>query len=274
MSLEINITTVNRNEITAPTPLYKYRSWTNDHHKSILTARTVWMAPPSSFEDEKEFRNFKRYDLMSNTEIYNKYLAMSLDHNPSWTRQQHRAHAREMTKHPPFRNQKYLKEHQERSYNEYDKRIGVLSLTAIKDSFEMWDYYSDKGNGFSVGFDTLTLFKYMGSGGEVVYPPDGLPVIYGTDDFMVERWKQVYNKEQKWEWEQEYRVELFNPNGLTSTLRKVVLPPECYREVIFGWKIPEEHKIAIREACKQSGLAVNYFQSSLKDGVIIIEAVE
>ena len=269
--MEVTITTVGRNEVHAPSPLYKYRTWDKENHRTILTSRTVWMAPPSSFEDEKEFRNFKRYDLMTDIEIYNKYLGMSHDRNPGYTRLQHRAHARKMTKHAPFKNLEYLRNHQEQSFREYDRRIGVLSLTAIKDSLALWNYYANAGSGFSVGFDTITLFDYMGSGGEVVYPEDGLPIINGTDDFIVERWKQTYNKEPKWSWEQEYRVELFNAQGLTNEQRRIQLPSECFSEVIFGWNMHEENKIAIKAACRESNLSVSYFQSVLHDNIITID---
>ena len=271
--MDVTIKTVGRDQINAPSPLYKYRAWANDNHKSIVTDRIVWMAAPSSFEDEKEFRNVKRYDLMTHDQIYEKYLQWSKEEHPNWSRQLHRAHAREMAKHPPFKDPQYLKERQEIDYREQDKRLGVLSLTAVNDSLKMWNYYSDNGQGFSIGFDAILLFDYMGSGGEVVYPLEGLPIIHGNDSFEVHRWKQTYNKESKWSWEKEYRVELFDPNGLNKESRRVKLPSACYKEVIFGWAMSTPDREAVKDACTQSGLEVSYFEASVTNEVVTIKPI-
>ena len=268
--MEIRTSTIHINEIEAPNTLYKYRNWVNDNHKTIITERTVFMAPPSSFEDEKEFRNFKRYDLMSDKDIYEKYLHMSKEHNKQFSRQQHRTHAREWTKKAPFKDLENLKRFQEEHYSEYDERVGVLSLTAHNGELDMWNYYSNRGEGFCIGLDSHVLFTYMGGGGKVEYPEDGLPIIYGNDPPELERWKQIFNKELKWKWEKEYRVDIFNPNGLTKARRQVALPIECFKEVIFGWSMSKEIKHTIVKACESSHLEVSFYDTQPNEHNVLI----
>src|SRR6185437_3298623 len=150
---------------------------------------------------------------------------------------------------------------EEQQFWEYDGRIGILSLTEYNNSLAMWNYYACSGRGFCVGLDTQILFSFVGGGGKVDYPCDGLPTIHGTDSYLVERWKKTFNKETKWEFEQEYRVSVFNPNGLRMEERKVKLPAECLREIIFGWCMPQKEKLKMVKICKTQNYNVNYFQA-------------
>ena len=56
-----------------PSILYKYRMWSDSYHKTILTKKAIYHARPTSFEDKKDCKNLKRYDLLTPLDIYNKY---------------------------------------------------------------------------------------------------------------------------------------------------------------------------------------------------------
>ena len=77
---------------------------------TILTERQVWFAQPSSFTDPFDCKNPLRYDLLTEKDIYNKYLSASKDDHPNWVRQQHREFARDWTKKSPMKNNERLKE--------------------------------------------------------------------------------------------------------------------------------------------------------------------
>ena len=264
---------VNTEDIKVPPVVYKYRTWESEKHKTLITKRTVFMARPSSFEDEKEFRNYKRYDLMNDQEVYNKYLELSIIHNPGHTLDYHSNYAMEWTQRAPFRDELYLKEAQEKHFREYDDRIGVLSLSLYNDNLSMWNYYSCKGNGLCVGLNTKKLFPLMGEGGPVNYPYDGVPIINVTDSFDIQTWKQVYNKEVKWAFEKEYRFTVFDKTGLTDYNRGIVLPAECFEEVIFGWAMPRNVKTSIINACDVSGLKVAFFEASINGDIVSINYI-
>jgi len=274
MEPTVEVSSILTEDIQAPSSLYKYRCWDNIYHKSILSLQEIYLAPPSTFEDKKEFRNFKRYDLMEDKDIYDKYLLHSKERNIGFTPEQHHHHAEEWTNKAPFKDPNYLKTAEDDQFKEYDGRIGILSLTEYNNSLEMWNYYSNRGSGFCVGFDTMTLFNFVGGGGKVVYPVDGLPMIHGTDSFLVERWKKTFNKEVKWKFEQEYRVSIFNPAGLSLSQRKIKLPLNCIKEVIFGWDMLPKEKHKIAKVCKSVNLQVKYFQAVKGSDPLVISSIE
>lgn len=252
-----------------PNTLYKYRIWEDQYQQTILTERIVYMAAPTSFEDQKDCKLFKRYDLMSETDIYQKYLNTSKEVNLNWSRQQHRAFAREWTKKSPMRNKEYLKAMQEEHFIEYDKRFGVLSLTANNSNIEMWNKYSNNGVGFCVGFHPKILFNYLGGGGSVQYY-DELPDINHDDEYIVERIKQVFSKERKWEFEQEYRTHKFYQNPASISDRQIRIPADAYKEIIFGWLMNDSIKNEIIKTCNGQNMKIDFKESQLVKGHVEI----
>lgn len=257
-----------------PELLYKYRSWKDKFHKEILTDQIVFMSAPTSFEDSMDCKLQKRYDLITEEEIYNKYLMDSKRNNPNWSRQQHRKFARDWSKKSPIRDKKGIQEKQKTHFNEFDKRFGVLSLTSNQTRLEMWEKYADSHSGFCVGFDSRKMFKYLGGGGMVNYYEE-LPNILPSDSFEVEHFKQIYSKESKWSFEQEYRTHKFYPSGASISDRRTKLPKECYKEIIFGSNLSLEQRKEIIEICKSQGLNVSFFEEKIsEDDQISIKILE
>ena len=247
-----------------PPTIYKYRSWTDNFHREIISEQVVFMARPTSFEDPFDCKLQKRYDLLTDDDIYNKYLESSKKDNPNWTRQQHRKFARDWFKKSPMRNKEYIKQLQNEHFTEFDKRFGVLSLTANPKIYAMWDKYSDNHQGFCVGFHTKKMFKHLGGGGKVCYY-DKLPDILPFDSHEVEHFKQVFSKENKWYFEEEYRTHRFYPNPATIEDRRIKLSKDCYKEIIFGAKQSDVHRQEIISICKAQGLKVEFYIEKIYD---------
>lgn len=250
--------------IDLPPTVYKYRSWANNYHKEIISEQIVFMAKPTSFDDPLDCKLQKRYDLLTDNDIYNMYLESSKQDNPTWTRQQHRKFARDWFKKSPMRNKEQTKQLQKEHFVEFDNRFGVLSLTANPKLYAMWDKYSDKHQGFCVGFDTKIMFKNLGGGGEVAYY-DTLPDILPFDSHEVEHFKQVFSKETKWTFEEEYRTHKFYPKSATIDDRRIKLPKDCYKEIIFGAKQPDIHRQEIISICNDQGLEVEFYIETIND---------
>ena len=254
-----------------PPTVYKYRTWINNFHKEIISEQIVFMAKPSDFEDPLDCKSQKRFDLLTEEDIYNHYLQDSKNENHSWTRQQHRKIARDLTKKSPMKNKDYIKREQAKYLEEFDNRFGVLSLTANPKNLSMWGKYSASHNGFCVGFDSKKMFKYLGGGGNVVYCED-LPIITPFDDFLEELHKQVYCKEKKWAFEEEYRTHRFYPKPVTIDDRKIKLPKDCYKEIIFGAYMPQNHIDEIIFICEQQEFKIDFFKGLINENnEIIIE---
>jgi hypothetical protein len=161
-----------------PAILYKYRTWSNPFHQNILSDLQVYIPAPTEFEDELDCRNDIRYDLLTNEQIYQKYFQISRANNPHYSLEQHIDFANHWYKISPMHDKEKIKLQQQDDFNEYDKRMGILSLTANPNRPEMWNKYSELNKGFCVGFSSEILFKFIGGGGVVNYcilPPSILP---------------------------------------------------------------------------------------------------
>lgn len=255
-----------------PENIYKYRRWDDDYQKTIITAKTVFMARPTSFEDKKDCKLLKRYDLMTNQNIFNKYVDISKRDNPTLSRAQHRQHAKLMSKDSLMKNIEYVKKIQENDFLEFDRRFGVLSLTANPSNLKMWNKYSDNGKGFCVGFHSKIMFPFLGGGGKVIYYKK-LPDILFDDEFHIEHFKQVFSKEDIWNFEEEYRTHKFYQNPPTDIERCVILPPQAYKEIIFGWAMSENTIDEIKKNCQTENLQVEFKKSIILNNQIIITSV-
>jgi len=245
-----------------PETIYKYRKW-EGHHKTILTDQIVFMASPSSFEDPLDCKLFKRYDLLTDKEIYEKYLLHSKQHNHGYTRQQHMVFANGWAQNSPMKSAAHIDVARKEHFRQFNNRFGVLSLTANPINVEMWGKYSDNHAGFCVGFHPKLMFKFMGGGGDVKYY-ETLPDIMPMDTFDDEHFKQVFSKEKKWEFEQEYRTHKFYEQHLaTEEDRRIKLPTNCFKEVIFGHDMALDQRKEIIEVCRGQRLPVNFFSATL-----------
>ncbi len=250
-----------------PTTIYKYRDWKDKYHKEIISDLIVFMARPSSFEDPLDCKSQKRYDLLTNDEIYKKYYLKSKEDHLDWTRNQHREFARNWFKKSPMRDKEYVKNKQKEHYKMFDDRFGVLSLTADPRNIKMWEKYSDNHRGFCVGFNTKKMFNFLGGGGIVTYV-DKLPIILPFDDFDDEHHKQVFYKEKKWEFEKEYRTANFYQEPALTEERKIKLSKECYAEIIFGVNQPDQEKLEIINVCEKQDLKIDFYYEEVKDNKI------
>ena len=249
-------------EMDLPPILYKYCDWNNPYYKRILSHREVYLTPPSKFEDEFDCRVPIRYDLLTDDDIYQKYLNSSKKENPDYTDQQHLEYAKKWQEKGLLRDKERIEELEEDFFKEFDQLFGVLCLTANSSNLKMWDKYACNHTGFCVGFHTIPLFKiteYFGAGGEVSYY-DELPIIKGTESLEKKHSLQIHSKLNKWDFEQEYRLTKFN---VKSRIAKI--PAEIFAEIKFGAKISEKAKNEIIEIAKKDFPNTKKFQAKFKN---------
>lgn len=256
-----------------PETVFKYRVWTNPAHQTILSNQIVFMAPPSCFEDPKDCKSMKRYDLMTDQDIYDKYYNHSQKKNQDWSNAQHAKFAEEWFSKSPMRDKEHLKKMAVVDFERFNERFGVLSLTEKPALEAMWAKYADNHKGFCVGFHPKIMFEFLGGGGIVTYH-DELPIINYNDDHQVEHFKQIMCKERKWEFEKEYRTFMFRLQPLTIDDRRIKLPRECYSKIIFGSKMEKKCKEEIIDTCKKQNLPIMYHNCVLTaSGEITINEV-
>lgn len=132
-------------------------------------------------------------------------------------------------------------------------------------NLSMWLKYSENGKGFCVGFKNDMFFNYLG-GGEHVFYVEKLPEIYHNDDRDTEFVKQVFFKEKKWEFEEEYRTHKFFENKATVKNRQIKLPQKCYKEIIFGWAMSNKSKNEIKEICFKNNFKISFIEMNFENG--------
>lgn len=246
---EIEVIHTTLDKIDLPKIVYKYRNWSDNFNKRFITEREVFMASPGSFEDKLDCNNPTRFDLLTKNEIYQYFIWSSKEMNPNFTRQRHRNFAREWSKQSLVNNPKYVKEFMDRSIIDYYEHDGILSLTENWNNDDMWIKYADNHKGFCIGYNTRTLFKFLGGGGPVDYV-DELPMIKPEPIMQAEEAmrNRVYYKTKNWSFEEEYRTKKFWPHPASIEERQIKLPIEAYNCIIFGKNISGEHENEIIEA--------------------------
>ncbi len=226
-----------------PEILYKYRTWEDPFHKRVITHRALFYSAPTRFDDPKDCKSMVRYDLLTQQEKI-KWIEFKLRQDePGKSRNYYRSRSRELFKTSVLSNDKKTIEFQENTFKEYDTRTGVLCLTGNPNNDEMWEKYSDNARGFCIGYDPQVLFNHLGGGGKVEYV-DELPKImpepiHSRDLQMI---YQLFYKEKKWSFEEEYRTHTFRPRAMSNEDRTIIVPPEAFKVLILGKEMSEELK--------------------------------
>ena len=270
---EVIETPIKYDDIVFPETLYKYRDWSKINNRTILTNREVFFASPKSFVDPIDCKNFSRWDLLTYEDLLNKYFKRSQEINKNYNYYQHMEWATKWANESPINNKEFVRERQEKDFLDYNIRLGVLSLTEFNNLTEMWDMYSNGHTGFCVGFDPNIMLRNMGTGGGKVRYYDELPVIYPTPkhSFSMQMNLQVFCKLKEWEFEQEYRTYKFSINPLTLNNRIQIVPPEAYKELIFGAKIPDKVVKAIIDSLPKE---IGHLEKKLKRAQLIDNVIE
>lgn len=227
-------------DMDIPEILYKYRDWENPLHRKILREREIYFASPGSFIDTYDCHIPRRYDLLTDDQILNKYRKDLKKQFSAWGTEMLEKEAKTWFDKGLLRDKERIIFLNNEFWRDFNKIFGILSLTPVPLSKEMWIKYSNDYSGICVGFKSLYLFrdsKHFGAGGPVSYYSE-LPVLIPyQEDPIIEHQRQIYSKEEKWSFEKEYRL-----SKLDIKNRAVTIPLAAYSEVIIGPKIRKNNK--------------------------------
>jgi hypothetical protein len=226
-------------EVVLPV-LYKYRAYGNPRHLEAITNRELFLAPPSSFDDEYDCNLETRPSLLTSQEradwaersIVQQFPALAKA--PAWER---RAYAQYYADFGPIVDQNHVAEVRKHARRLLDNRFGVLCLTPNPSSNHMWGAYADDFNGFCIGYKPETFQTY--SSGPVTYVPQ-LPVFRGNEDHGQRFQNLIFLKHEQYALEEEYRVHRFWGENATTDQRKVLISPTQIAEVIIGYRVPPD----------------------------------
>lgn len=279
MDINTTIPIVSKGSITHPI-VYKYRTWLCDNHKAVILDQIVFFPPPSNFTDDS-FDCHLACNFLTEKKICEGYLQISKRDYPSRTRQEHRKYARENTKKSPLRDKEFQKNEYEKQFQIFDNNSGVLCLATNACNFAMWDKYADSHKGFCIGFDTQKLFEQIRPYAcDLVRYYEKLPKLTpfklylgddGESEYLKDFCEQVFSKEKKWSYEEEYRIYESYSNPDYKRERRVILNKDCFKEVIFGAEMLQEHIDEIISVCKEQNLVVEFYKENIGNNGEIVK---
>lgn len=232
------------NDTEFPELVFKYRSATNENHLRFIKNREVFMAAPSMFVDVKDCKITTRYDLMTDEEAFRFAMRLSKMANPHFTTMQHMQDSANWVRSKIYKKPDFYESYIKFVNEAYDKRRGILSLTANPCLDGLWKDYAEDGKGICIGYNSKTMFRNLGGGGEVIYVDD-LPIIMPEpimDDIEAFH-KTVFFKERKWDYEEEYRTTKFYTKDATIEDRRIKLPKDAFNCIILGKNIENRDEV-------------------------------
>ena len=226
-----------------PRILYKYRDWDNEFHKKILLENKVYLASPKEFEDSCDCN--VPIIFPEKSELFDVFKNKA--RCPNKNRRQRRQNAKRFRKESPLGNRSQRNKLLMEIRQEFCEKFGVLSLTANGNNDAMWQKYSNNHQGVCFGFDTKILCRCVGGGGGPVTYFEELPAIdFINDDTDVKLEKNYYSKENKWSFEQEYRLHKMWNSPATNEDRNIKIPENCIIEIRLGKSMAEKDKEEIK----------------------------
>jgi hypothetical protein len=237
---------INIDEFNFPETLYKYRFWSDEHHKKIITNREVYYSSPNKFTDSNDCKIPKRWDLFTYEDLLNRFYLESLQWYDLTDLSNRVEYCISLSNMTLLENYDYVTKKEQEDFTINGERYGVLSLTDKNDSRKMWNKYGDSHKGFCIGFYAEPMLKEIISnvgnnshgGGKVNYT-NVLPNIhpYPKQSYEEQFILQIYSKLKKYKFEQEYRSYIGKDGILTDNERILKVNKSAYKEIIIGAKM-------------------------------------
>lgn len=225
-----------------PEVVYKYRDWSRDFHRKLLTHREAYLSSPKDLNDPFDCRVTVNFGLLDSEEKIKDYIKIISERSRSrLAKFGQRPEDFEQDLFERLKNNaKEEQEHWDKhTFSAQDERYGVPSLSGRWDSILMWGHYSASHTGFCVGLDENNLREsgLFGKGGLVNYVVD-FPSVHPSEDYTPERaFRETFTKAEDWRYECEYR--LFKFFKSPGEKRLITLDKAFYRELLIGLNFSE-----------------------------------
>ncbi|MBP6236743.1 MAG: DUF2971 domain-containing protein [Saprospiraceae bacterium] len=239
-----------------PQQLYKYRDWSNDYHKKILTEREIYFTNVRAFNDPLDNAIALRWDLLTPDQYADIQAFAYKGLNPEVSDQElsnfRTDTFNEFSEMTPEDKLELIKRHKTKTQDS----VGVLSLSFVPDSTSMWAYYANNHYGFCLGFDAKRVqeFDSFNFGLFDVDYENILPkIIPSTNNFQ--NWtKSLCTKSVHWQHEEEARF--LHKYGSNKVIN---FPGDMYHAILFGCRMSNKDKKEIIMATKDYDLFPNVY---------------
>lgn len=238
-----------------PPTLYKYRTF-NEHSLKLLNGNEVFFSAPNRLNDPRDCKIPILYEKGTLQQIYKMNLENLKYVDPRLNSEERKRKARELAKtvyanrNDSKRREAFLND----LYEDINKTVGILSLSAVNDDTLMWAHYADGHRGFCVGFDTQKLrsfCKIVEHKGIFIWFDkinyhEKLPQIDPykmTDQELVTT--MTYSKSARWSYEEEYRLMCADRSDYL-----IKIDPNIISHVLLGSSCSEDNRLAVIDILK------------------------
>ena len=252
-----------------PTTIYKYRDWSNNHHKKLLTTNELYTPSVNQINDPFDCLLEFDYNKMSQGFSARAVDIMSKEFGNQLEEMGYNFLSLLKLKNPDeiLKIINLKKKNDRRFIENRKKHLGIISFSKRWNSILMWSHYSKSHSGFCVGFDTKKLInsKYFQNGSKVFYKKK-YPEIDPFDDSINKIREVFFHKAKDWSYEKEYRMtKLFgyyrdNP-GEFEKQKLFSFDNNFITEVILGLKINPKDQQDIEKICSEKNIAVYKIES-------------
>ena len=249
-----------------PTILYKYRSWSIEKYRRILTHNSMFFAFPKSFNDPFDCTLNIRYDNLSSIEITTEYSKSLLKIYQSNSPEDNNIIAAQLHKDNPELYNRIIKDTRRKNIETINSKTGILSMSNKFDDLLMWSHYANSHQGICIGFDYEKLSKYMIS----YFHQHSLQIAFSRvfyktkypyikpiplDDKDVAKILTI--KAKIWKHEGEWRYILWGDTNI-----EVICPDEIFYEVYLGCRVSEAHRNEIIDVLKRKQRPIKLYEAS------------
>lgn len=239
-------------KVYLPERVYKYRNWTNEEHKRLLTENEIYFSAPLNIDEQHECNLETDYDSVTSQMIFD-YAYMRAPEFGIIDEANRNLFAKNTVNFTPFYDAAHRVSMEERFRQDLNNQLSIFCVSEQKDNLNLWDSFSGGQTGFCVGINTRKMFdnkEILGGASKVDYYPiknmpkrkafcfseleriqDMLNVIFSLPDFFAK--------------EDEYRIFKLNIKN-----RQAKISQESIEEIILGQFIKEEHKQEIIQIAK------------------------
>ena len=235
--------------------LYKYRNWSDDYHRKILTENEIFMASPGSFNDPFDCKIPENYHLLDTHEKIDQIMKYIESKNKDKLSKLTKSDIEKVSNNykKRFDNLEQVQlEHENHFFQQTNNCYGIFSLSKKWNSLLMWSHYGNNHKGFSIGFneDKMRESKIFGAGFEVNYSKDfPLRNPLKKIDVIEASVQQLGHKSIEWKYEEEFRLINLKLEGLSEKERTIKYPDNFISEINLGVDISKKDKIEIMKIC-------------------------
>lgn len=246
-----------------PPSLCKFRTWSDDNHKRLITDQELFFSSPKRFNDPYDCGlPFKQHPHNSDPVVIKVMLERSaprlfpdLLDNPKALEEKCAKQILLIQQNP----ESWFEMNWDLTPETMSKTFGVLSLTPHPLNYLMWSHYGDCHRGFCVQFNTRGLVESLGGHFERVNYAKDLPFISITDTIDNELLtKLIYTKSDIWHYEDEYRLSRIYKSDFAENF-----DPESLEAIYFGYNMTTEDQMSIIDIASKSYSKTQFYKMEL-----------